>query len=129
VQQNLGLTYLLISHDLSVVKNFSDYIAVMYLGKIMEMAPTHALFDDPLHPYTRSLLSAIPVIVDEESELIPERITLEGDIPSPANAPAGCVFHTRCYACMEICKEEVPSPVEVAEGHYVWCHLFPAQER
>ena len=127
LQQELKLTYLLISHDLSVVKNFSDYIAVMYLGKIMETAPTHDLFDDPLHPYTRSLLSAIPVIVDEELELIPERISLEGDIPSPANAPSGCVFHTRCYACMEICKEEMPSPVEVAEGHHVWCHLFPAQ--
>ncbi len=127
LQQELKLTYLLISHDLSVVKNFSDYIAVMYLGKIMETAPTEKLFDDPLHPYTRSLLSAIPVIVDEELELIPERISLEGDIPSPANAPSGCVFHTRCYACMDICKEEVPLPVEVTDGHHVWCHLFPAQ--
>ena len=72
-----------------------------------------------LHPYTRSLLSAIPVIVDEELELIPERITLEGDIPSPANAPNGCVFHTRCYACMDYCREEVPAPVEVLEGHHV----------
>ena len=127
LQQELKLTYLLISHDLSVVKNFSDHIAVMYLGKIMESAATPKLFEDPLHPYTRSLLSAIPVIVDEELELIPERISLEGDIPSPANAPSGCVFHTRCYACMEICKEEAPSPVEVTEGHHVWCHLFPAQ--
>ena len=129
LQKELKLTYLLISHDLSVVKNFSDYIAVMYLGKIMESAATQKLFEDPLHPYTRSLLSAIPVIVDEELALIPERISLEGDIPSPANAPSGCVFHTRCYACMEICKEEVPLPVEVTEGHYVWCHLFPAQEK
>jgi oligopeptide transport system ATP-binding protein len=129
LQQELKLTYLLISHDLSVVKNFSDYIAVMYLGKIMESAATQKLFEDPLHPYTRSLLSAIPVVVDEELALIPERISLEGDIPSPANAPSGCVFHTRCYACMEICKEEVPLPVEVTEGHHVWCHLFPAQEK
>jgi len=129
LQKELKLTYLLISHDLSVVKNFSDYIAVMYLGKIMESAATQKLFEDPLHPYTRSLLSAIPVIVDEELALIPERISLEGDIPSPANAPSGCVFHTRCYACMEICKEEVPLPVEVTEGHHVWCHLFPAQEK
>jgi len=128
LQRELKLTYLLISHDLSVVKNFSDHIAVMYLGKIMEMAPTYELFNNPLHPYTRSLLSAIPVIVDEELELIPERITLEGDIPSPANAPTGCVFHTRCYACMDICKEEAPAPAEVLEGHHVWCHLFPAQE-
>ena len=129
LQKELKLTYLLISHDLSVVKNFSDYIAVMYLGKIMESAATQKLFEDPLHPYTRSLLSAIPVIVDEELALIPERISLEGDIPSPANAPSGCVFHTRCYACMGICKEEVPLPVEVTEGHHVWCHLFPAQEK
>jgi oligopeptide/dipeptide ABC transporter ATP-binding protein len=125
LQQDLRLTYLLISHDLSVVKNFSDYIAVMYLGKIMEMAPTHELFSDPLHPYTRSLLSAIPVVTEEELGMIPERITLEGDIPSPADAPPGCVFHTRCYACMEICKEEVPSRIEVSEAHHVWCHLFP----
>lgn len=128
LQQELGLTYLLISHDLSVVKNFSDYIAVMYLGKLMEMAPTQELFANPLHPYTRSLLSAIPVVTEEELKLIPERITLEGDIPSPTNAPAGCVFHTRCYACMDICKVEVPQRVEVKEGHQVWCHLFPEQK-
>ena len=101
LQRELGLTYLLISHDLSVVKNFSTHIAVMYLGKLMEMAPTRELFANPLHPYTRALLSAIPVVTDEELGLIPERITLEGDIPSPANAPTGCVFHTRCYARLE----------------------------
>ncbi|GAB4528458.1 MAG: dipeptide ABC transporter ATP-binding protein [Anaerolineae bacterium] len=129
LQRDLGLTYLLISHDLSVVKNFSNYIAVMYLGKIVEMAATQELFGNPLHPYTRSLLSAIPVVMDEELEVIPERITLEGDIPSPANVPPGCVFHTRCYACMDVCKVEAPPLVEVAEGHRVWCHLFPDQER
>jgi oligopeptide/dipeptide ABC transporter ATP-binding protein len=125
LQGDLKLTYLLISHDLSVVKNFSDHIAVMYLGKIMEMSPTHELFSDPLHPYTRSLLSAIPVVTEEELDMIPERITLEGDIPSPSDAPPGCVFHTRCHACMQICKEEMPSRVEVSEGRHVWCHLFP----
>ena len=104
LQQELGLTYLLISHDLSVVKNFSNYIAVMYLGRIMEMAPTEKLFAHPLHPYTQALLSAIPVVSEEELEVIPERIPLEGDIPSPANAPAGCVFHTRCYARLERCS-------------------------
>ncbi len=127
LQRELGLTYLLISHDLSVVKNFSDYIGVMYLGKLMEMATTQELFANPLHPYTRSLLSAIPVVSEEEFKLIPELITLEGDIPSPANVPAGCVFHTRCYACMEICRQEIPQRVETRAGHYVWCHLFPPE--
>jgi oligopeptide/dipeptide ABC transporter ATP-binding protein len=125
LQQDLGLTYLLISHDLSVVKNYSDDIAVMYLGKLMELTSTQELFAHPLHPYTESLLSAIPVVMEEELAVIPERITLEGDIPSPANAPSGCVFHTRCPKCMEICTVEAPPPVEVREGHHVWCHLFP----
>jgi oligopeptide/dipeptide ABC transporter ATP-binding protein len=126
LQQDLGLTYLLISHDLSVVKNYSDDIAVMYLGKLMELTSTQDLFAHPLHPYTESLLSAIPVVMEEELAVIPERITLEGDIPSPANAPSGCVFHTRCPKCMmEICTVEAPPPVEVREGHHVWCHLFP----
>ena len=125
LQQDLKLTYLLISHDLSVVKNFSDFIAVMYLGKIMEMAPTQGLFANPLHPYTRSLLSAIPVVTEDELDVIPERITLQGDIPSPADVPPGCVFHTRCYACMEECKDEMPSREDMGNGHYVWCHLFP----
>jgi oligopeptide transport system ATP-binding protein len=124
LQQELGLTYLLISHDLSVVKNFSDYVAVMYLGQIMEMAPTEKLFARPLHPYTRALLSAIPVVIEEELEIIPERITLEGDIPSPANAPGGCVFHTRCYTVRDICPVELPPLLEVEGDHKVRCHLF-----
>jgi oligopeptide/dipeptide ABC transporter ATP-binding protein len=125
LQQELGLTYLLISHDLSVVKNFSDYIAVMYLGRIMEMAPTEKLFAHPLHPYTRALLSAIPVVSEEELGVIPEHITLEGEIPSPADVPRGCVFHTRCYAISEICKvDELPPLVEVESDHQVRCHLF-----
>lgn len=125
LQQELGLTYLLISHDLSVVKNFADYIAVMYLGRMMEMAPTEKLFARPLHPYTRALLSAIPVVSEEELKIIPEPITLEGDIPSPANVPDGCVFHTRCYAMSEICKvDELPPLVEVESDHQVRCHLF-----
>lgn len=124
LQQELDLTYLLISHDLSVVKNFSDHIAVMYLGKVMEMAPTQELFVRPLHPYTQALLSAIPVVTDEELGLIPERIILEGDIPSPANAPTGCVFHTRCRDCMELCTVEAPPPIKVSEDHWGWCYLF-----
>lgn len=127
LQQDMGLTYLLISHDLSVVKYFSEDIAVMYLGKLMEMTSTEELFAQPLHPYTESLLSAIPVVLEEELEVIPERITLEGDIPSPANAPGGCVFHTRCPKVMEVCSEEAPTRVEAKEGHHVWCHLFPPQ--
>lgn len=125
LQQELGLTYLLISHDLSVVKNFSDYIAVMYLGRIMEIAPTEKLFARPLHPYTRALLSAIPVVSEEELQVIPEHITLEGEIPSPADVPSGCVFHTRCYAISEICKvDELPPLVEIESDHKVRCHLF-----
>jgi oligopeptide/dipeptide ABC transporter ATP-binding protein len=124
LQQELGLTYLLISHDLSVVKNFSDYVAVMYLGRIMEMAPTGKLFARPLHPYTQALLSAIPVVSEEELEVIPERITLEGEIPSPANAPSGCVFHTRCYTVRDLCQVELPPLAEVESDHKVRCHLF-----
>ena len=124
LQQELGLTYLLISHDLSVVKNFSDYVAVMYVGRIMEMAPTEKLFARPLHPYTQALLSAIPVVSEEELEVIPERITLEGEIPSPANAPGGCVFHTRCYRVRDLCQVELPPLAEVESDHEVRCHLF-----
>jgi oligopeptide transport system ATP-binding protein len=124
LQQGFGLTYLLISHDLSVVKNFSDYIAVMYLGRIMEMASTEKLFARPLHPYTRALLSAIPVVSEEELKIIPEHITLEGEIPSPANVPSGCVFHTRCYVVKDICRVEQPPLVEVESDHKVRCHLF-----
>ena len=124
LQRELGLTYLLISHDLSVVKNFADYVAVMYLGQIMEMAPTEKLFARPLHPYTRALLSAIPVVSEEELKIIPEPITLEGDIPSPANVPGGCVFHTRCYTVRDMCPVELPPLVEVESDHQVRCHLF-----
>jgi len=124
LQQELGLTYLLISHDLSVVKNFADYVAVMYLGRMMEMAPTEKLFAHPLHPYTRALLSAIPVVSEEELKVIPEHITLEGDIPSPANVPGGCVFHTRCYTVRDMCPVELPPLVEVESDHQVRCHLF-----
>ena len=124
LQQELGLTYLLISHDLSVVKNFSDYVAVMYVGRIMEMAPTEKLFARPLHPYTQALLSAIPVVSEEELEVIPERITLEGEIPSPANAPSGCVFHTRCNKVKDLCQVELPPLAEVESDHKVRCHLF-----
>lgn len=129
LQQEMRLTYFLISHDLSVIKNFSDHVAVMYLGRIMEMASTEELFAHHLHPYTQALLSAIPVVSEEELEIIPERIVLEGDIPSPANIPPGCVFHTRCYARVEKCNLEAPPLTKVNDDHRVWCHLFVSPER
>ncbi|MBI3330429.1 MAG: ABC transporter ATP-binding protein [Nitrospinae bacterium] len=130
LQHTLRLTYLLISHDLSVVRNVSDRLAVMYLGKIVEVAPTAELFANPLHPYTRALLSAIPVVSEEEQALLPEKIILSGEIPSPSNLPAGCGFHTRCPRVMDVCCRAVPPWVEMREGHWVYCHLYAApQER
>ena len=121
LQKEYGLTYLFISHDLSVVEHISDSVGVMYLGDLVEYAPTRELFDHPFHPYTKALFSAIP-IPDPNSKM--NRITLEGSIPSPANAPKGCKFHTRCKDCMEICKTQAPKYVKVGEDHYVRCHLY-----
>ncbi|MFA7130001.1 MAG: ABC transporter ATP-binding protein, partial [Sphaerochaeta sp.] len=119
-----NLTYIFITHDLSVVEYISDRIAVMYLGKIVELAPTKQLYSHTLHPYTQALFSAIPV-VDLDTKR--KRIVLEGDVPSPVNPPSGCPFHPRCSFCMERCKSEVPllKPYEI-EGaiHYVSCHLI-----
>ena len=116
-QQNL--TYLFITHDLSVVKYISDRIGVMYLGNMVELAPTEELFVNTLHPYTEALLSAIPVVDENDKR---ERILLEGDIPSPVNPPSGCKFHTRCRYCQQKCKEEVPQWTDVGNNHYVACH-------
>lgn len=117
-EQN-NLTYLFISHDLSVIKYISDRIGVMYLGNMMELSTTKGLFDHPYHPYTEALLSAIPTTdLDKDKEAI----ILEGDIPSPINPPKGCKFHTRCRYCTEICKEVVPEFEEVEPGHFVACH-------
>ncbi len=114
------LTYLFITHDLSVVKYISDRIGVMYLGNLVEIAPTEELFARTLHPYTNALLSAIPTTdVDEKKR---ERILLEGDIPSPVNPPTGCKFHTRCYQCQEKCKKEIPELEDKGNGHLVACH-------
>lgn len=121
LQNKLGLTYLFISHDLSVVKYITDNIMVMYLGNVMEMGSTEDIFAEPLHPYTKALFSAVPV-PDPDSKM--NRIILSGDIPSPANPPAGCKFHTRCSKCMEKCKEIAPEYVEAKEGHFVACHLY-----
>ena len=121
LQIERGLTYLFISHDLSVVKYISDKIGVMYLGSMVEFGTKDAIFDKPLHPYTNALFSAIPNPNPDEKS---ERIILKGDIPSPANPPKGCKFHTRCPQCMEICKNVAPEYKEVDEGHFVACHLY-----
>ncbi len=126
LQQQLELTYLFISHNLSVVKYISDRIGVMYLGEMAEMAETEELFKNPCHPYTRSLLSAIPLadVSEKEEERRKNRIILQGDVPSPANPPSGCHFHTRCPMAMEVCRELKPGSAEIAPGHTVRCHLF-----
>lgn len=122
LQKSMGLTYLFISHDLSVVKFISDKIGVMYLGSMVEYGAKKDIFDNPLHPYTKALFSAIPNPNPDEKM---NRIVLNGDIPSPANPPKGCKFHTRCPHAMEICKTECPQYREYEPGHFTACHLFP----
>ena len=121
LQEQYKLTYLFISHDLSVVEHISDSVGVMYLGSLVEYGDTADIFRNPLHPYTKALFSAIPV---PDPTVKMDRIVLEGSIPSPANPPAGCKFHTRCKYCMERCKVEAPEQKEIEPGHYVVCHLF-----
>jgi len=120
LQKEFGLTYLFISHDLSVVEHISDTVGVMYLGSMVEYADTETVFANPLHPYTKALFSAIPV---PDPDFKMDRIVLEGSIPSPANPPKGCKFHTRCPMCKDICKEQAPAFHEVEPGHFVACHL------
>ncbi|MBS0563792.1 MAG: ATP-binding cassette domain-containing protein [Proteobacteria bacterium] len=124
LQDRLGLTYLFISHDLSMVRHIADRVAVMYLGRIVELAGRDALFDEPLHPYTEALLSAIPE-ADPGLEAARERIILKGDVPSPANPPRGCNFCTRCPKVMDICRTVKPALAEVGPGRLVACHLHP----
>lgn len=121
LQDEYNLAYLFISHDLSVVEHISDTIGVMYLGNIVEFGNKEDIFAKPLHPYTRALFSAIPV---PDPDAKTNRIVLEGSIPSPANPPAGCKFHTRCAQCMEICKTVPPVEKEMEPGHFVVCHLY-----
>ncbi len=120
LQKQYNLTYLFIAHDLSVVQYISDRIGVMYLGQMVELADSEELFDFPLHPYTRALLSAIPI---PDPEIEKKRIPLEGEIPSPVNPPSGCRFHTRCPYADEICKKEKPKFIEVKKNHYLACHF------
>ncbi len=126
LQEEYNLTYLFIAHDLSVVRHISDRVAVMYLGKIVELTNRKELYDNPLHPYTQALLSAVPIpdpVVEEKRK----RIILEGDVPSPASPPVGCNFNTRCPRVMDICYEQEPDFVQVGEDHYAACFLLSEQ--
>ncbi|CAB5241310.1 unannotated protein [freshwater metagenome] len=123
LQKELGLSYLFVAHDLSVVQHISDRVVVMYLGKVMEIATTAELFANPRHPYTKALLSAVP-IPDPIIERKRERIILTGDLPSPANPPSGCVFSTRCWKAQERCISEAPVPIQITPNHTLACH-FP----
>ena len=126
LQKEFGLTYLFISHDLSVIEHISDTVGVMYLGNMVEYAPTEKIFANPMHPYTQALISAIPV-PDPDAKM--DRVVLEGSIPSPANPPAGCKFHTRCSKCMEVCKHFTPEFQELEENHFCACHLYNTPEK
>ncbi len=125
LQAELGLTYVFISHDLSVVKHISDEVGVMYLGSMVEYGPKDRIFANTLHPYTKALFSAAPV---PNPHVKMNRVILKGDIPSPVNPPKGCKFHTRCDQCMEICKSIPPKYKEVEEGHFCACHLYATEE-
>jgi len=120
LQKELGLTYLFISHDLSVVEHISDRVAVMYLGSIVELSPSEELYAGPRHPYTEALLSAVP---SSDPDLLIKRIILPGDVPSPSNPPAGCKFHPRCRYAQDICSQEIPARREVSPDHWTACHL------
>jgi peptide/nickel transport system ATP-binding protein len=125
LKKNLGLTYIFISHDLSVVKHISDEVGVMYLGSMVEYGSKEEIFNNTLHPYTKALFSAVPV---PNPHVKMNRVILKGDIPSPVNPPKGCKFHTRCDKCMEVCEYIRPNYKEVAKGHYCACHLYNSEE-
>ncbi|AYB39107.1 dipeptide ABC transporter ATP-binding protein [Brevibacillus laterosporus] len=121
LQKEYNLTYLFIAHDLSVVRHISDRVGVMYLGRIAEIADKDQLYANPHHPYTKALLSAVPVADPDKKQ---ERIILQGDLPSPANPPSGCTFHTRCPHVMDVCREKRPEMLKLREDHLVACHLY-----
>ncbi len=123
LQKELGLAYLFITHDLSLMRNVATRVAIMYCGLIVEVADTKSFFQAPRHPYTRMLLSSIPVATKEEEDLKPGRIASTGEIPSPVNVPPGCRFHPRCPQCEDRCKSELPTLRDIGDGHLVACHL------
>lgn len=121
LQKEFQLTYIFIAHDLGVVKHISDRVGVMYLGRLVEITEADKLYDNPLHPYTKALLASIPI---PDPDVKQEKELLTGDLPSPSNPPLGCAFHTRCSACMEVCKTTRPELVEIEPSHFVACHLY-----
>jgi oligopeptide/dipeptide ABC transporter ATP-binding protein len=125
LQREFKLTYLFITHDLSLMRNVASRVAIMYLGKICEVAEAGEFFRDPKHPYTQMLLSSIPVVSEDEEKLKPEKVISRGEIPSPVNIPSGCSFHSRCPYKMEICTSVDPTMVDIGKGHTVRCHLYP----
>lgn len=120
IQNEFGLTYIFIAHDLGVVRHISDRVGVMYLGRLIELADSEELYENPMHPYTKALLSAVPV---PDPDIKRDTILIEGELPSPANPPSGCAFHTRCSQCMDICKTTRPMEQNL-NGHFVACHLY-----
>lgn len=129
LQKEMHLTYLFITHDLSLMRNVANRIAIMYLGKICEVAEAVTFFEKPLHPYTQMLISSVPVISEEEKNLKPKKVISIGEIPSPVNIPPGCSFHLRCPYKMSICSKVDPEMIEVSPGHIVRCHLFAKLEK
>jgi len=127
LQREMNLTYLFITHDLSVIRNVATRIAILYLGGICEIAPAADFFEKPMHPYTRMLISSVPVISDEDERLKPKKVVSSGEIPSPVDMPSGCSFHTRCPEASAICAKECPAMVEAAPGHFVHCHQFSSR--
>lgn len=120
IQNEFQLTYIFIAHDLGVVRHISDRVGVMYLGRLIELSDSEELYTNAMHPYTKALLSAVPIA---DPDISRERITITGEIPSPSNPPAGCAFHTRCSECMDICKTTRPEYKNI-NGHFVACHLY-----